>query len=96
MWMDPAAAEQGPEAFATSMPDADARAWPPPSTFRDDIGACSWTPKSRRSAIAGGWPTTRWWSRMVCVNQGAGTSSRSMSGRGRDPGVLDRLRARLG
>jgi hypothetical protein len=26
MWMDPAAAEQGPEAFATSMQDADARA----------------------------------------------------------------------
>jgi hypothetical protein len=26
MWMDPAAAEQGPEAFAASMPDADAAA----------------------------------------------------------------------
>jgi predicted lactoylglutathione lyase len=26
MWMDPAAAEQGPEAFAGSMPDADAAA----------------------------------------------------------------------
>jgi uncharacterized protein len=26
MWMDPAAAEQGPEAFAASMPDSDAAA----------------------------------------------------------------------
>jgi len=26
MWMDPAAAEQGPEAFAASMQDADAPA----------------------------------------------------------------------
>src|SRR3954462_2055072 len=30
MWMDPAAAEQGPEAFAASMQDADAPACPPP------------------------------------------------------------------